>query len=69
MWKISGEGALLNNEYEIEGDQTIMLKFAEMFAPPKKGKKLTKQARVDVEQYSWEERCRSILAGFMKGGS
>ncbi len=40
--KISGEGALLNNEYEIEGDQTIMLKFAEMFAPPKKGKKLTK---------------------------
>ena len=33
------------------------------------GKKLAKQARMDVEQYSWEERCSSILAGFMKGGS
>ena len=34
---------------------------------PAQGKKLAKQARADVEQYSWEERCRSILAGFTKG--
>ncbi len=35
---ISGDKAFINNEYEIEGDATIMLKFAEMFAPPTKSK-------------------------------
>jgi glycosyltransferase involved in cell wall biosynthesis len=35
---------------------------------PSQGKKIARQARLDVEQYSWEERCRSILAGFVKGG-
>ncbi len=32
--EVSGDKAFINNEYEIEGDATIMLKFAEMFAPP-----------------------------------
>ena len=35
---VSGDKAFINNEYEIEGDATIMLKFAEMFAPPTKSK-------------------------------
>ena len=39
----------------------------ELMVDPAQGKKLAKQARADVEQYSWEERCRSILTGFTKG--
>ena len=38
--EVSGDKAFINNEYEIEGDATIMLKFVDMFAPPtKSGKK------------------------------
>ncbi|MCV6630485.1 MAG: NAD(P)H-dependent oxidoreductase [Flavobacteriaceae bacterium] len=39
---VSGDKAFINNEYEIEGDATIMLQFVEMFAPPKKEKKRKK---------------------------
>jgi len=32
-----------------------------------RGQALAEQARRDVEKYSWEERCKLILAGFPKG--
>jgi glycosyltransferase involved in cell wall biosynthesis len=31
------------------------------------GQKLAAQARRDVEKYSWETRCRRLLAGFLEG--
>ena len=37
--EVSGDKAFINNEYQIEGDATIMLKFADMFAPPTKSAK------------------------------
>ncbi len=37
--EISGDKAFINGEYEVEGDATIMLKFAPLFAPPKVEKK------------------------------
>jgi len=36
--EVSGDKAFIYKEYEIEGDATIMLKFADMFAPPTKNK-------------------------------
>ncbi len=36
--EVSGDKAFINKEYEIEGDATIMLKLAELFAPPKREK-------------------------------
>ena len=33
---VSGDKAFINKEYQIEGDVTIMLKFADLFAPPTK---------------------------------
>ncbi|HCC79362.1 MAG TPA: hypothetical protein DEP80_07135 [Anaerolineae bacterium] len=36
-------------------------------ADPHKGQLLASQARRDVERYSWVERCRLILTGFMEG--
>jgi multimeric flavodoxin WrbA/putative sterol carrier protein len=37
--EVSGDKALMNKEYEVEGDVTMMLKFADLFAPPSKEKK------------------------------
>ena len=36
---------------------------------PIRGKQLARQARRDVEKYSWEERCRSVLIAFGRGAS
>ncbi len=54
--EVSGDKALLNEEYEVEGDVTIMLKFADMFAPPKKKtkQKKTKQKKIKFEYKSFE---------------
>jgi glycosyltransferase involved in cell wall biosynthesis len=38
-------------------------------ADPSRGRQLAEQARSDVEKYSWEERCRTVLAAFMRGAS
>jgi len=45
--EVSGDKAFINNEYQVEGDATIMLKFASLFEPPKseKKKKTAKQAK------------------------
>ncbi|HIP49025.1 MAG TPA: hypothetical protein EYG92_08700 [Lutibacter sp.] len=40
--EVPGDKALINNEYQIEGDATIMLTFSEMFAPPTKERKRKK---------------------------
>jgi len=37
--EVSGDKALINNEYQVEGDASIMLKFASLFEPPKPVKK------------------------------
>ena len=47
--EVSGDKAFINKEYEIEGDATIMLKFAEMFAPPQKEKKKNKPKPIKFE--------------------
>jgi putative sterol carrier protein len=51
--EVSGDKAFINNEYQIEGDATIMLSFAEMFAPPKKEKnrKKIKPLTYDYNQF------------------
>jgi putative sterol carrier protein len=52
--EVSGDKALINNEYEIEGDATIMLKFAEMFAPPTKSKNKIKVKPVTYDYKHFE---------------
>jgi len=49
--EISGDKAFINNEYQVEGDATIMLKFADLFAPPKseKKKKVVKSKKAKFE--------------------
>jgi len=37
--EVSGDKAFINNEYQVEGDASIMLKFASLFEPPKSVKK------------------------------
>ena len=49
---MSGDKAFINNEYQIEGDATIMLKFADMFAPPTKS---TKKEKVNPVTYNYKE--------------
>ncbi|MFC2029018.1 glycosyltransferase [Chloroflexota bacterium] len=46
-----------------------MAALADLQANPDRGRKIARQARLDVERYSWEDRCRMVLAGFMKGVS
>lgn len=50
--EVSGVKALINNEFEIEGDSTIMLKFAEMFAPPTKSNK--KNIEIEAVTYDYK---------------
>jgi putative sterol carrier protein len=50
--EVSGDKAFINNEYQIEGDATIMLKFADMFAPPTKS---TKKEKVNPVTYDYKE--------------
>ncbi len=40
--EVSGDKAFINKEYEIEGDATLMLKFASFFETPQKAKKQIK---------------------------
>ena len=49
--EVSGDKAFINKEYQIEGDATIMLKFAELFAPPAKASKIEK---VDPVTYNYK---------------
>ncbi len=41
--EVSGDKAFINNEYQIEGDASLMLNFASYFEPPKRKKKQKKQ--------------------------
>jgi multimeric flavodoxin WrbA/putative sterol carrier protein len=50
--KVSGDKALINNEYQIEGDATIMLQFADMFAPPTKS---TKKEKIKPVTYDYKK--------------
>jgi len=50
--EVSGDKAFINDEYQIEGDATIMLTFAEMFAPPTK---LTKTEKVKPVTYDYKK--------------
>ncbi len=50
--EVSGDKAFINNEYQIEGDATIMLKFADMFAPPTKS---TKKEKVKPVTYDYKK--------------
>jgi len=54
--EVSGDKAFINNEYEIEGDATIMLKFADMFAPPAKSKKIKKATPVTYDYKHFEPK-------------
>jgi len=47
--EVSGDKAFINGEYEVEGDATIMLKFADMFAPPKKVEKQKKTKQKEIK--------------------
>ena len=59
---VSGDKAFINNEYEIEGDATIMLKFADMFAPPTKSKKYKKVKPVTYDYKKFEpNKIKSIV--------
>ncbi len=50
---ISGSKALMNNEYQVEGDAGILLKLSTMFAPSKKEEKKTKpMIQNKVDKYS-----------------
>ncbi|RLD64040.1 MAG: hypothetical protein DRI95_10995, partial [Bacteroidetes bacterium] len=54
--EVSGGKALINNEYQVEGDATIMLKFADLFAAPKAQKKKktvkSKQAKFEYKTFA-----------------
>ena len=50
--EVSGDKALINNEYQIEGDATIMLQFADMFAPPTKS---TKKEKIKPVTYDYKK--------------
>ena len=50
--EVSGDKAFINNEYQIEGDATIMLKFADMFAPPTKS---IKKEKVEPVTYNYKK--------------
>jgi multimeric flavodoxin WrbA/putative sterol carrier protein len=69
--EVSGDKAFMNKEYEVEGDATIMLKFADMFAPPKKIKKQkhkkTEQTKIKFEYKSFEPNKIKNIAVFDGG--
>jgi len=51
--EISGDKAYLNEEYTVDGDESILLNFADMFAPPKKEQK-QKQIEIDFDYKTFE---------------
>ena len=60
--EVPGDKALINNEYQIEGDATIMLTFSEMFAPPTKEpkKEKIKPLTYDYKQFK-PKKIRNIV--------
>ena len=51
---VSGDKAFINNEYQIGGDATIMLNFADMFAPPTKSikKEIVEPLTYDYKKFA-----------------
>ena len=52
--EVSGDKAFIKNEYEIEGDATIMLIFADMFAPPTRASKKEKIKPITYDYKKFE---------------
>ena len=59
--EVSGDKAFMNNEYVVEGDATIMLKFASMFAPTTKVEKRVEKPTKQFEYKSLSKKIKNIV--------
>ncbi len=66
--EVSGDKALINNEYTVEGDASIMLKFASFFAPPQvKKKQVAKPKEIKFEYKTFPPKKIKTIAVFDGG--